>query len=56
MKIKKDKNIGKIADTIAKHMKQIAHSGGYITKVMFDGNRQPDCKISLLLRKRQSFK
>ena len=46
-------NVGEIANTMAKELTQILHSGDFIIAVLFDGDRQPDCKTTSLFKKKQ---
>ena len=48
------KSVGKIVNAMATHLKKIAHSGGFVISVIFDGSMRPDCKTATFSRKKQS--
>ena len=41
---KGNKSLPEILTLMAQHLKQLAHSGGFIVTVIFDGVVRPDCK------------
>ena len=40
---------------MAQHLKQLAHIGGFIVTVIFDGVKRPDCKRASLNRRKKRF-
>ena len=51
----KHKTVGKILKLMAQHLKQLAHSGGFVVTVIFDGSTRPDCKRASLQRRKEVF-
>ena len=49
------KPIGEILASMALHLKQLAHSGGFVITVIFDGVSRPDCKRASLSRRKERF-
>ena len=52
---KGNKSLSEILSLMAQHLKQLAHNGGFIVTVIFDGTSRPDCKRASLKRRKQRF-
>ena len=49
------KSFSEILTLMAQHLKQLAHNGGFIVTVIFDGVVRPDCKRASLSRRKKRF-
>ena len=49
------KPVSEIFTSMALHLKHLAHSGGFVVTVIFDGVDRPDCKWASLKRRKESF-
>ena len=52
---KGNKSFNEILNLMAQHLKQLAHNGGFIVTVIFDGITCPDCKRASLKRRKKRF-
>ena len=52
---KGNKSFNEILNLMALHLKKLAHNGGFIVTVIFDGIARPDCKRASLKRRKNRF-